>query len=108
MGNYLRSEVLFVAGVHPSLRPIDCAADQIQRLAEAALTLTRQSYHTHGITNDLSLVERLREQGYDRSAYRFRVFNRDEAPCFVCATPIVKETLGGRRCYYCPRCQAAS
>ncbi|HEY9623833.1 MAG TPA: endonuclease VIII, partial [Crinalium sp.] len=28
LGNYLRSEVLFVARVYPSLRPIDCQPDQ--------------------------------------------------------------------------------
>ena len=105
MGNYLRSEVLFVAGVPPSLRPVDCTVEQLELLAQATLELTRQSYHTRGITNDLALVERLREQGYSRAEYRFHVFNRAGALCFVCATPIVKENLGGRRCYYCPRCQ---
>ncbi|MCB0154543.1 MAG: endonuclease VIII, partial [Anaerolineae bacterium] len=41
-----------------------------------------------------------------RNQYRFRVFNRAGWPCFVCGTPIAKETLGGRRCYYCPACQS--
>jgi endonuclease-8 len=58
MGNYLRSEVLFVAGVHPSRRPRDCSPAQINQLAEAALWLTRQSYQTRGITNDLNLVKK--------------------------------------------------
>jgi len=106
MGNYLRSEVLFVASVHPSLRPIDCTPAQIQRLAAAALQLTRQSYRTKGITNDLQLVEKLKAQGVPRHDYRFWVFNRDQQPCHRCGATIHKETLGGRRCYYCPFCQA--
>lgn len=106
MGNYLRSEVLFVAGVPPSLRPADCTPAQIQKLAAAALHLTRQSYRTRGITNDLQLVQTLKAQGVPRRDYRFWVFNRDQQPCYRCGTPIVKETLGGRRCYYCPgKCQ---
>jgi endonuclease-8 len=105
LGNYLRSEVLFTAGVHPSLRPVDCSPEQIQRLAEAALSLTRQSYQTQGITNDPALVEQLRRQGYERNQYRFRVFNREGEPCFTCGAPVVKDIIGGRRLYFCPVCQ---
>ncbi len=105
LGNYLRSEVLFVARVHPSLRPVDCSPYQIKQLAKAALNLTRQSYHTKGVTNDLRLVDQLRQAGYTRDEYRFRVFNRDEEPCYVCDTPIIKDMLGGRRLYFCPSCQ---
>ncbi len=104
MGNYLRSEVLFVARVSPTLRPADCTPEQIQRLAEAAVSLTRQSYRTKGITNDPQLVEKLKAQGWRRRDYRFWVFDRDGQPCHHCGTPILKETLGGRRCYYCPNC----
>jgi endonuclease-8 len=105
LGNYLRSEVLFVAGVHPSLRPVDCTPEQITGLANAAIARARQSYSTGGITNDLARVAQLKSQGYSRAQYRFHVFNRDEQPCWVCDTPIEKDTLGGRRIYYCPVCQ---
>lgn len=105
MGNYLRSEALFVAKIHPSLRPVDTPLNQIRELADAALRLTRQSYHTHGITNNLELVEQLKAQGWSKDKYRFRVFNRADQPCFECETPIVKENAGGRRLYYCPHCQ---
>lgn len=106
LGNYLRSEILFVAGLHPSLRPLDCAADQLQKLAEAAIALPQQSYQTGGITNNLDRVKRLKEGGYPRSRYRFHVFNRDGQPCFQCGTAILKEKTGGRRYYFCPACQA--
>ncbi|GAB4454522.1 MAG: endonuclease VIII [Anaerolineae bacterium] len=105
LGNYLRSEILFVARVAPTLRPADCSPEQLRRLAEAALALARQSYRTRGITNSPELAEALRRQGVSRSEYRFWVFNRQAEPCRVCATPIQKETLGGRRLYYCPSCQ---
>ena len=105
LGNYLRSEVLFVARVHPTLRPIDCTPEQIIRLADAAIALSRQSYATAGITNDLQRVAELKQQGYKRSQYRFYVFSRDRLPCFVCGTEIRREMLGGRRLYYCPICQ---
>lgn len=106
LGNYLRSEVLFVAKVHPTLRPVDCSAEQIRKLAEAAIAIPRRSYETGGITNDPHQAAHLKAAGYARKDYRHFVFNREEKPCFVCGTPIVKSTAGGRRYYYCPQCQA--
>lgn len=106
LGNYLRSEILFVARVHPSLRPMDCSEAQIEALAQAAVTLTRRSYETGGITNDPALAQKLKAQGVDYRAYRFWVFGRVEAACYVCGTPIVKDEAGGRRLYFCPTCQA--
>jgi endonuclease VIII len=107
-GNYLRSEILFVARVPPSLRPADCTPAQRDALAEAALTLTRRSYQTGGITNDLTQAEQLKQAGQPRRVYRHWVFNRQGQPCFICQAPIDKTRLGGRRLYYCPTCQEQS
>lgn len=107
LGNYLRSEILFVARVHPTLRPVDCSQEQISALAKAAIEIPQQSYQTKGITNDLKLVERLKKQGYPRKDYRFWVFGREERPCYICQTAIVKEVSGGRRYYFCPNCQSS-
>ncbi len=105
IGNYLRSEILYVAGVHPKKRAIDCTPEQVQKLAEASVMLTRQSYETKGITNDLALVKRLKAEGLTRSQYRHYVFNREDKPCYDCGRPIVKEMHGSRRLYLCPVCQ---
>lgn len=106
LGNYLRSEVLFVAKIHPERRPMNCHPDQITRLAAATISVTHQSYITGGITNDLELAAQLRKQGFKRSEYRHYVFNRQDKPCFICGTAIVKAFSGGRRYYYCPSCQS--
>ncbi|MEB3360251.1 MAG: endonuclease VIII [Synechococcales bacterium] len=105
LGNYLRSEILFKAGVHPKRRPVDCASEEIQALAEAAIALPQRSYETGGITNDLSRAMQLKEAGKSWKQYRHYVFYRDGQPCFDCGTPIRKDSTGGRRVYYCPRCQ---
>ncbi|MGK7890712.1 MAG: endonuclease VIII [Leptolyngbyaceae cyanobacterium] len=105
LGNYLRSEILFAAGVHPSLRPVDCTDEQIEKLAKMAIALSRQSYETGGITNDLDRVAILRAQGLTRAQSRYFVFSRANQPCYQCGTPIVKGRTGGRRYYYCPTCQ---
>lgn len=108
LGNYLRSEVLFVARMSPSHRPADCSDEQIQALAEAALHLTRQSYQTKGITNDLQVAEQLKAQGHRYSHYRFWLFNRAGQPCYRCGQEIVQQRVSGRRLYICPLCQAVA
>jgi endonuclease VIII len=105
LGNYLRSEIPFVARVHPSLRPVDCSEAQLFALAEAAIAIPLRSYQTGGITNDLELAATLKARGLRRSQYRHWVFSRASQPCFVCGTPIVKDVAGARRFYYCPNCQ---
>jgi endonuclease VIII len=108
LGNYLRSEVLFVARVHPMCRPVDCSSDQIAALSQAAIAVTQQSYVSGGITNDLQLAQQLKAHGKPRRDYRHYVFGRQGKPCYICGTEIVREELSGRRCYYCPTCQKRS
>lgn len=105
LGNYLRSEVLFVAQLHPLLRPSECSPAQILKLAEACIAVTCQSYTSNGITNNLQLAQTLKAQGKPRREYRHFVFGREQRPCYVCGTLIVKEMLAGRRLYFCPNCQ---
>ncbi|MGF1537694.1 MAG: endonuclease VIII [Elainellaceae cyanobacterium] len=107
LGNYLRSEILFDAGVYPTCRPTDCSPEAIDRLGQSAIALPRRSYETGGITNDLERAMALKAEGQPRRAYRHYVFGREGKPCYRCGTAIIKETFGGRRCYYCPTCQLA-
>ncbi|MBH0230252.1 endonuclease VIII [Halobacillus yeomjeoni] len=105
IGNYLRSEILFVANIHPDLRPVDCTEDQLTKAAEATIDLMWRSYENKGITNDIELAESLKAKGAKRYEYRHWVFNRAGQPCRIDGTEIIKFTAGSRRCYYCPTCQ---
>ncbi len=107
IGNYLRSEILFVAGIHPALRPGDLDRAQRQRLAKAIRRVTRQSYRTRGITNDTKRVARLKAEGLTRSRYRHHVFARGGLPCWSCRSEVERSTLGGRQLFVCPTCQPA-
>ena len=108
IGNYLRSEILFVARLHPQLRPMDCTDEQLRSLAEASIAIAHQSYKCKGITNDLDLANQLKAKGATYRDYRYWVFGRSDRPCYVCATAIVKEIFSNRRVYICPRCQLYS
>ena len=106
IGNYLRSEILFVSRIYPTCRPVDCDRNQLARFADAALAIPQQSYRHNGITNDLLLAADLKNKGVARWQYRHWVFGREGQDCYVCAGPILKESTGGRRYYYCPNCQS--
>ena len=67
IGNYLRSEILHAAGLHPSDRPCDLTRAQLGALSRATLDLTRQSLATAGITNSPARVAALKRDGFTRS-----------------------------------------
>jgi endonuclease-8 len=108
IGNYLRSEILFAARIPPNVRIADLTNHQKNTLAASAMMLTRQSYRTHGITNDVSLAQRLKKQGWTFGRYRHWVFDRAGEQCHVCRSTIERQDIGGRGLYWCPRCQPGS
>ncbi len=105
LGNYLRSEILFEAGLPPTLRAGELSPSQAKQLADSILRVTRQAYRTGGITNDRDRVRKLKAEGLTRSAYRHHVFTRGGLPCWTCGTEIVRQVLGGRKVFHCPECQ---
>lgn len=105
IGNYLRSEILYTAGIHPALRPMDTREESLELAAQRVLDLMWQSYRHKGVTNDLQLVEKLKSQGMKRNQYRHWVFNREDQRCHICGTPIIKMQAASRRLYYCEECQ---
>ncbi len=105
LGNYLRCEILFVAGLSPRLRPAQLVDPQRFQLTEAMLHLPRQSYETAGITNDLTRAHELMAVGADFEAARFWVFRREGLPCYRCGAPVVKQVLGRQSTYLCRLCQ---
>ncbi len=105
IGNYLRSEILFWAGVSPKVKLRDCSSEEKQKLAEAAINLCRRSYETGGITNSERIVEALKREGASRADYRHFVYKRTGDFCHKCGSVIKEETTGGRKIYFCPSCQ---
>lgn len=105
IGNYLRSEILFGARMHPDTRIGDLDGHGRRRLARQIMVMTERAYRTGGITNDDKLARRLANNGWTRSEYRHWVFSRDGQVCHRCDDSIVKTAVASRRLYYCPTCQ---
>jgi endonuclease-8 len=105
LGNYLRSEILWWAGLHPSWRPKDLDGEDREDLARWILDVTRQSYETGGVTDCLERVADAKERGVPFRHYRHAAFARAGRPCPECGTPVEKIDVGSRRLYLCPPCQ---
>jgi endonuclease-8 len=105
IGNYLRSEILFAARLHPALRPLQLARRQRNELARATLAIARRAYETGGITLPARQVAQLKALGLKRREYRFAVFDRAGDPCLGCGQTIERHEAGSRRIYHCPGCQ---
>ena len=105
VGNYLRSEILFYAGIDPERRPMDLGPDERMRFARAAITVSQRAYRTRGVTREPGYAERQRRRGRPRREYRHYVFGRAGQECPRCGDIVSRRTVAGRRLYGCPSCQ---
>jgi endonuclease-8 len=104
IGNYLRTEILFYARLHPTLKPKDLSPAQIKSLAQAVGVIVQRAYTQKGVTTPPSQAKRITStEAY--TGKRFYIFARAAKPCPRCKTKIEKKTMAGRRIYLCPKCQ---
>lgn len=101
IGNVFRSELLFLAGVHPGTPAGGLSADQCTALVQRAIVLLRVNARVGAgrrvTTGRLSPDEAL------------WVYQRTGEPCRRCGSPIASAAVAPliRRVYWCPRCQPA-
>jgi endonuclease-8 len=105
IGNYLRSEILFDAGIDPRAKPSELETKKLNALARSTLDISQRAYKTGGITNSEVNVRALKAQGVKRRDYRHWVFGRENQNCHRCGEMIIKEAIASRRIYWCPLCQ---
>lgn len=105
-GNYLRSEILWAAGLDPKRKPAGLAASELETLAEETRRMARRSYRTRGVMVTPMLARKLKADGLTYQAYRFYVFGREGLPCHRCGSPIERHTMGSRNLFMCPTCQS--
>ena len=105
LGNYLRSEILFAAGIHPDKKPNQLNQAQICKLAQVTQAITQRAYKTGGYTVPDDLLSKLNEAENGYEGVRFMAFNREQLPCRECAFPIERASRNSRRIYWCRDCQ---
>ncbi|MDJ0941102.1 MAG: endonuclease VIII, partial [Woeseiaceae bacterium] len=107
LGNYLRTEILWAAGLHPSLKPSALTRAQLVCLAKQTIAISKRSYRTRGLTVPPSLARSLKDAGTGYEARRFQVFGREDLPCRSCGTAVERLTVSSRNLFVCPQCQPA-
>ncbi|OON38927.1 endonuclease VIII [Izhakiella australiensis] len=92
LGNYLRVEILWHAGLLATHRSMDLTPQQCQTLSQALIAVPRLSYQTRGTMDK-------------EGTFRFEVFHRQGKKCRRCGEAIQKQTLSSRPFFWCPGCQ---
>ncbi len=105
LGNYLRSEILFIAGTHPAKKARELTRGELGKLARTTLDVAHRSYQLGGVTLPERQYKALRQTGLTHGKARFFVFARASQRCRVCKAKIQRESANSRRIYICPRCQ---
>lgn len=107
IGNVLKSEVLFVAGINPFEMISALDDDRIGRLLETASRLMKMNTASRDAT--LSSAVGRRTTGSLNPQVKLWVYGRSGKPCRRCGTPIQARKTGtdARLSYWCPRCQAS-
>jgi endonuclease-8 len=103
IGNVLRSETLFVAGLHPEMPAARLSAAELTQLLDvAAELLQRNARPDAGPTRNTT--------GRHAPGRALWVYQRTGQPCRRCGTPLLSAARGleARRVYWCPQCQASA
>lgn len=105
LGNVYRSEVLFLAGLHPFVPAREVADDTIAQLWELAVRELKLGERSGRIVTvdpaDIGAAKRSQL----RRGERLYAYKRHGKPCRRCATPIRSADIDGRNVWWCPTCQ---
>lgn len=102
VGNIYASEALFRAGIAPRRLAAEVGPRRAARLA-AAIPAVLEHAISSGGSSLRDYVQASGELGNFQND--FRVYGREDAPCFSCARPIRRIVQGGRATYFCIGCQ---
>lgn len=104
LGNIYACEAMFLAKADPQKPANKLSGKKADALFEAARFVLQESI-SHGSTMNVD------PENIDGSYYggnyenHWRVYDRENAPCMNCETPIKRISQGGRSTYFCPKCQ---
>ncbi|HET8934889.1 MAG TPA: DNA-formamidopyrimidine glycosylase family protein [Polyangiales bacterium] len=107
LGNVYKSELLFLARVHPQRHANTVDSATAQLICERAVELLRVNVKDTSAGNIVTYHGLRRTTGRSDPGDRMWVYQRAGRPCRECGTPITMQRLGqhARSTYYCPRCQ---
>jgi len=102
VGNIYADESLHRAGIHPRRKSDSLSGKILFRLHRAVQEVLTEAIGAGGSSVRSYVDSTGAAGGYQHS---LRVYGREGEPCPGCAARIVREIVGGRSSFYCPRCQ---
>lgn len=102
LGNIYVDETLFRAGVRPTSKGSALSLPRLRAIAGHARDVLTEAIAVGGTT-----FQHFTDTGGDAGNFTdyLRVFGKQNTPCQVCGTTIVKIRCAGRGTHYCPKCQ---
>ena len=102
IGNIYCNEILFLSQIYPLTPTYEISKQQAQNIIKHSKKILKKAIQTGGTT--------LRDyrNGQGKIGYfqqQLWVYNRTNAPCKKCHTPIQRVIQGGRSSFFCPYCQ---
>jgi formamidopyrimidine-DNA glycosylase len=100
IGNYLKAEVLYRAGISPHRPVVKMTAAEIEKLWAEVVLACRESYADHGAS---IRTYKTVDDSQGKNQFTFRVYNRKTCPH---GHPVIREaTLDNRASWWCKSCQ---
>lgn len=103
-GNYLASEILFAAGVHPQTPVRRLQPRQVLALARAVCGIMQQALALGGNSMDKGTYRRP-DGRLGKMWTQLRVYGKQGEPCATCERSIERLVIAGRSTFYCKHCQ---
>jgi endonuclease-8 len=105
IGNVYRAEMCFLCGIHPLTPARDVPPEIVKELWTSAVDLLVVGVRLNRIVTRVPAEVGVRTPRGVPMSERLYVYKRGGEPCRRCLTPVVWADVGGRRVWWCPRCQ---
>jgi formamidopyrimidine-DNA glycosylase len=102
IGNCYSDEICFMAGLLPTRRSGSLAEGEVERLYQAMHSVLNEAVRYGGYMDTPLFPGDTLTGGFDE---RCRVYDREGEPCVQCGTPITKQMVSSKKCFYCTHCQ---
>ncbi|MBF0281782.1 MAG: bifunctional DNA-formamidopyrimidine glycosylase/DNA-(apurinic or apyrimidinic site) lyase [Zetaproteobacteria bacterium] len=102
IGNIYASESLFHSNISPLRKANTLLPDEIEKLIQAIQKILHDAIEAGG-SSISDFVKADGQPGY--FSHQFRVYGRENSPCYQCQSTIERITQLGRSTFFCPSCQ---
>lgn len=102
VGNIYACEALFRSGIHPERPACEVTKKEAEVLAAAIKRVLEEAISSGGSTLR-DYVRSSGDAGYFQ--HHFKVYGRENMPCYVCKKPVKAIRQSGRGTFFCARCQ---